>query len=130
MRKASYRPPRNGGASQVFDPLLVDALIQFIVADARYGSYNSNIFMRMQDTEIPREEEDPYLLIPGRLPPPDDFLVDNGDQRYLQMFLEKGRSMIRPLAFFFPTACEQMFKTSFEHTRLRNAIVAIAMHYS
>jgi hypothetical protein len=84
----------------------------------------------MQNTDIPKEEEDPYLLIPARLPAPDDFLVDMNDQRYLQMFLEKGRAMIRPLAFFFPTACERMLKTSLGHTRLRHAIVAIAMHYS
>jgi len=84
----------------------------------------------MQNTEIPKEEEDPYLFIPARPPPPDDFLLDITDQRYLQMFLEKGRAMIRPLAFFFPTACERMFKTSLGHTRLRHAIIAIAMHYS
>ena len=97
---------------------------------ARYGTYHTNIFLRMQNTDIPKEEEDPYLLIPARLPAPDDFLLDMNDQRYLQMFLEKGRAMIRPLAFFFPTACERMFKTSLDHTRLRHAIIAIAMHYS
>src|SRR5271169_4727108 len=84
----------------------------------------------MQNTDIPKEEEDPYLLIPARLPAPDDFIVNINDQRYLQMFLEKGRAMIRPLAFFFPTACERMFTTSLGHTRLRHAIIAIAMHYS
>ena len=84
----------------------------------------------MQNTDIPKEEEDPYLFIPSRLPPPDDFLIDFNDQRYLQLFLEKGRVMIRPLGFFFPTACERMFKTSLDYTRLRHAIIAIAMHYS
>src|ERR1700685_2440016 len=84
----------------------------------------------MQNTDIPKEEEDQYLFIPSRLPPPDDFLLDFNDQRYLQLFLEKGRVMIRPLGFFFPTACERMFKTSLDYTRLRHAIIAIAMHYS
>jgi hypothetical protein len=84
----------------------------------------------MQNTDIPKEEEDPYLLIPAKLPAPDDFLLDIGDQRYLQMFLAKGRAMIRPLAFFFPTACERMFTTSLGNKRLRHAIIAIAMHYS
>ena len=84
----------------------------------------------MQNTDIPKEEEDPYLFIPSRLPAPDDFLIDMNDQRYLQLFLEKGRVMIRPLGFFFPTACEKMFKTSLEYTRLRHAIIAIGMHYA
>src|SRR5437667_7965274 len=70
---------------------------------ARYGTYETNIFLRMQNTDIPKEEEDPYLYVPARLPAPDDFILDVTDQRYLQMFLEKGRAMIRPLAFFFPT---------------------------
>ena len=101
-----------------------------IVPTARYGSVGTNIFLRMQNTDIPREEEDPYLYMPRQLPPPDDFLIDIRDQRYLQLFLERGRVMIRPLGFFFPTACERMFKTSLEYQRLRHAIIAISMHYN
>jgi hypothetical protein len=37
--------------------------------------------------------------------------------------------MIRPLGLFFPTACDRMYTTSLGCTKLRHAIIAIAMHY-
>ena len=84
----------------------------------------------MQNTEIPKEDEDPYLPIPGRLPPPDDFLLAADDGYYLQLFIDKGRNMIRPLFFFLPSACNRIFTVSLNYTRLRYAIIAIAMNYS
>lgn len=84
----------------------------------------------MQDTEIPREEEDPYVVIPARLPAPDDYLLDAEDAKYLRLFVDNGKWILRPLGLFFPTACEQIFTTSLESTPLRHAIIAIAMHYA
>jgi hypothetical protein len=128
-RQTGIDPPSAAPNQIIFRKLAAD-LLCVVVPVARYGSDRTNIFWRMQNTDIPKEEEDPYLFIPSRLPPPDDFLLDFNDQRYLQLFLERGRVMIRPLGFFFPTACEKMFKTSLDYTRLRHAIIAIAMHYS
>ena len=86
----------------------------------------------MQNTAIPNgETADPYFpAIPYQLIQPDDFLFDRDDGRYLQLFLERGRVMVRPLGLFFPCACDRMFKTSMGYTRLRHAIIAITMYYA
>jgi hypothetical protein len=85
----------------------------------------------MQNTPIPTgESADPYLpAVPYQLVQPNDFMFDGDDGRYLRLFLERGRVMVKPLGLFFPCACERMIKTSMEYTRLRHAIVAITMHY-
>lgn len=132
LNSSSYtvtQPARKRQKIGVGRHTLIGTLL-IVVPEAKYGSASTNIFLRMQQTTIPREEEDPYLkVIPCRLPAPDDFLYDDRDGRYLKLLLDKGKIMVKPLGFFFPKACERILKTAMDYKPLRHAIVAIAMQW-
>ena len=85
----------------------------------------------MQKFEIPAgEQEDPFLSTYQPLSPRNMFMLDREDERYLRLFLERGKTMVKPLGLLFPRACERILRTGMENPRLTHAIIAMAMYYA